>query len=200
MAIKKSESKSKAANAPKVPAKSKPAVKSKVAAKKTSAVKAIKPAASPSEKVPTDEKPAKAVRKTQKAKVSSSYSELLKQQTKLDEIKKNIKADIFKAYEEKAKEMAELAKEYHSLFQEDITKAKKAPKGIKADRKGKGSKGAGKSKFSHAQIESFIEQKTQGIDVSKIKIDGKNAISVRHISEAYDKSDTKDVDSILALL
>jgi hypothetical protein len=167
----------------------------KPAAKKTKPVSA--PVAEPS---PKAEKPAKVYKPRKAASGLSSYADLLKKQSELETIKKQAKAELRKAYEDKVKEADGIKKQYSSLFDESIDSLPKIKKARQVGvKRGAAKKGAA-APYTAAEIDSFIEQKEQGIDAQKIKLSGRRIKSIRKIDEAYERSDAKDADSLLELL
>jgi histone H1/5 len=172
----------------------KPASKPKVAAKPKA-----KAPSKPAPKVQTKKPVAKAPVAIKKAKKTRAYTkkpkgtfaDLIKKQAELEEIKKGAKADLKKQYENHLKEAEKVKVQYKELFAENLD----APS--KARAKATGKKKNGWKTFTLDQVQSFIDQTTEG---KPVKIPGKNAIGVKKIQAAYDKAKNKDAESVLALL
>jgi hypothetical protein len=174
----------------KVSAKAKP----KTVAKKPIAKKPVARKAAPKAKAekPIPVSPATKVRKPRKAKVaSSSYETMLKKQAELDAYKKQAKIELKKQYDEKLKEAHELKAHYHKLFAENIDSAPKG-RSVATKKAGRNSRG-----YALDQVQSFLDQKDAG---GKIKIEGKNATTVKRMQDAYNEAKSKDAESILAIL
>jgi hypothetical protein len=171
-----------------------------------SAAKKAKPLPAPVEAPPPKaEKSAKAYQPRKAASGLASYADLLKKQAELETIKKQAKAELRKAYEDKVKEAEDIKKQYAELFAESIGAQPKAAKARPAGAKPRAAKrGAAKrgaiAPYTAVEIGSFIEQKEEGVDLPKIKIAGRRIKSIKKIDEAYEKSEAKDVDSVLKLL
>jgi hypothetical protein len=181
-------------------AKAPKSIKAKPASKP--AAKKAKPLPGPTE-APKAEKPVKAYKPRQAKGGLSSFADLLKKQSELETIKKQAKAELRKAYEDKVKEADGIKKQYSELFSESLEtlpKARKARRASPKVPKAKPAKRGAIAPYTAAEISAFIEQKDEGIDVKKIKIAGRRVKSVQKIDQAYDKADTKDAESILDLL
>jgi hypothetical protein len=148
-------------------------------------------------------KPAGKKRGPGKASVPA-FEDFRKMQGELEATKKKAMADMRKSIDAALGEADGLKKQYAELFGEKFDSSPKAgsPKVAKAKTKAKAktAKVASSRAISKEQVEAFLEQKSQGIDVKSIKVKGKNAIGVEKINAAYDKAETKDAQSILALL
>jgi hypothetical protein len=179
--VKPSALKAKGSKPKKVIAK-KPAIKKPVAKKPVAKAPAAKS---------VEEKVIK-VRKPRKAKgTGSSYEIMLRKQVELDAYKRQAKIELKKQYDEKLKEGEELKAHYQKLFGENIGSAPKAGK-AGAQKLGKNSRG-----YTLDMVQSFLDQKDAG---GTIKIEGKNATTVKRMQEAYNKAAVKDAESILEIL
>jgi hypothetical protein len=168
--------------------------KTKPVAKKTAAKKAV------IEKVPAIEiKPAKH-RVPRKQKLSlPGLEELEKKQSELDAVKKGIKTKLRDAYLDLEKRQDLIRGHYQELFNESIENILKHNKRSS----GKATKPAKRGAivpYTKAEVSAFIEQKEQGIELSSIKIKGRRPKSIQKMMEAYEKADTKDSASVLAIL
>lgn len=188
----------KAAKSPKAKAAKPKVVKAKPAAKTKPKAKLVK--ASPKSgpkvieaKAPLVEKAVKKARSyTRKPKGSlGAYENLLKHEAELERARKAAKAELKGEYDKFLKEADEVKSKYQKLFNESISSAPKA-KAQPAR-----AKNNGRRSFSLDQIQSFIDQTAEG---AKVKIPGKNAIGIKKIKEAFDKSTNKDAESVLELL
>jgi len=134
-----------------------------------------------------------------KAKVGlASFDDYKKKQSELDASKKKAMADLRQNIEEKTKEVENYKKQYSEMFGEKYDAVAKVPKQSRGRRARKN--GGAKKTFTDRQIEEYLEQKGQGLEVQNIRISGKNSISVKKIDSAYQKADSKTVEAILAQL
>jgi hypothetical protein len=142
----------------------------------------------------------KRARRSQRVKALKGFDELFKKQAELEAATKNAKSELRKEYDKTLQHAESLKDQYKSLFHEAIDTA--SPKATKVTR------GGGKrvrttgavAPITEAEVESFIEQKEQGLSVDKIKISGRRIKSVKRIDDAYNKADTKDAKSIREML
>jgi hypothetical protein len=148
----------------------------------------------------------KKTRGPQKARALKGFDELLKKQAELEAVTKKAKSELRKEYDKTLQHAESLKDQYKSLFHEAIDTA--SPKAARATKVTKATRGGGKrvrttgavAPISGAEIESFIEQKEQGLSIDKIKIEGRRIKSVKRIDDAYNKADTKDTQSIREML
>ena len=131
---------------------------------------------------------------------SPSYTELLRKEAELATIKQKTKAELRKAYDKKQKETEGIKKQYHDIFHESLDSAAKPGKHDKSGLRSSSRRRLQAAPYTKEEIEGFIQQKKQGIDVSSIKIKGRRPQSIHRIDEAYENASTKDPVSILALL
>jgi len=139
-------------------------------------------------------KPETAIMKVRKArgpnkKTKGSFAELQKIQAQYEEAKKGAKSELKHQYDGLVKEAEKIKAQYKELFNESIESAPKE--------KGKASKKATGKGFTLDQIQSFIDQTSEG---KAVRIPGKNAISIAKIKAAYDKSKDKDAESVHEML
>jgi hypothetical protein len=177
-------------------------VKAKPVAKAKAKAKVARPAPKaeekkPEVKAPIAEKPAKKTRSYSRKPKGSlvAYENLLKHEAELEKARKAAKTELKGEYEKFLKEADEVKTKYQKLFNESISSAPKDKANVKA--KPTGAKKNGWKSFSLDQVQSFIDQTSEG---TKVKIPGKNAIGVKKIQEAYDKATNKDAESVLELL
>jgi hypothetical protein len=132
-------------------------------------------------------------KKTRKPRlVDPSFADLIKKEADFEKAKKKAKIDLQKKYNQKLSETVDIAMKYKELFGETLDTSIKA-KGKSSSTK----KGTRKSGFTLDQVQTFIDQTSEG---KPVKIPGKNAIGVKKIKEAYDKAKDKDAESVLELL
>jgi hypothetical protein len=184
--------------------RTKPAIKARAGRKLTAKIAKSKK----EEKKEWLEKPI-AVRKTrgpQKARALKGFDELLKKQAELEAVTKKAKSELRKEYEKTLQHAESLKDQYKNLFYEAIDTV--SPKATRANKVTKATRGVGKrirttgavAPITEAEVESFIEQKEQGLSTDRIKISGRRIKSVKRIDDAYNKADTKDAKSIRELL
>jgi len=182
-----------------LPAKGKSAAKPKApaAGARKTAARAAKPkaVASTAPEAESAAKPRKA-RGLRRVKALKGFEEILKKQAELDAATKKAKAGLKKEYERAQKQADAIKEQYKALFKESIETA--SPKAARGGRKARAAGAAGP--FSKAEVESYIEQKENGISIDKMKIAGRRIKSIKRIEDAYNRAADKGSDSILAIL
>jgi len=127
----------------------------------------------------------------------TGFDELFTKQAELAVVTKKAKTQLRKEYADAVKKADAIKDKYRTLFGEKIddTSVKLIKRGHKIQ-KGKGIT----APITKAEVESFIEQKEQGLGITDIKIKGRRIKTIKRISDVYNKADTKEPRTILALL
>jgi hypothetical protein len=144
-------------------------------------------------KAPVETKVRK-VRGPNKIKAKGSFADLLKKQAELEQVKKGAKAELKKQFEDLIKESEKVKAQYQELFHELLLASAKSKSTAKIAKKTTG-KIVGLKPFSLKEVEDFIDQKKEGVD---IKIKGRRPKSIARLEAAYSKSD--DANTILRIL
>ena len=155
------------------------------------APKAIGPSTKPS-----NQKKVRKPRGLNKVKAKGNFAELLKKQAELEEIKKGAKTELKKEYDTLLKDADKIKAQYKELFGESIESGPKLrrTRGIEA-RKSSG-KIPGLRPYTLKEVESFIEQKQQG--VTQIRVQGRRPKSLARMEDAFRHSE--DAEEILKML
>jgi len=124
----------------------------------------------------------------------AKLEEVMELKAKLEKMEAEAKEEQKNLYLKKLAETEAIATKYKELFGEELTFRGK-PKKAKAGAQEKTWKP--QQPISLDEINSFLTQKKEG---KKITLKGRRDASIKKIEEAYEVSDTKDAESILALL
>jgi hypothetical protein len=186
--------------------KTKPDAKAKATTK--AARKSTAKVAKPKEEKKISERTivARKTRGPRKARAVKGFDELLKKQAELESVTKKAKSELRKEYDKTLQHAESLKDQYKSLFREAIDIV--SPKASRATKVAKATRGGGPrvrrtgavAPITEAEVESFIEQKEQGLSIDNIKIPGRRIKSVKRIDDAYNKADVKDANSIREML
>jgi len=115
--------------------------------------------------------------------------EVAELKAKLEKAEAEAKEEQRNIFKKKMNEANTLAAKFRELFGEDIDTKKKKNKPAK--------EAAKSSPISLDEIKAFIAQKTEG---KEIVLKGRRKASIKKIEEAYEVADTKDAESVMALL
>jgi len=126
----------------------------------------------------------------------AGFEEIMKKKAELALVTLKAKKQLQKEYAKAIAQAEAINVQYQDLFDEPIkAMSKKTKRGS-----GKARKTGVVAPISKEEVESFIEQKEQGLSVTDIKIVGRRPQSIQKIDAAYGKADTKDAPSVLTFL
>jgi hypothetical protein len=171
----------------------KPKASVKPAKKSTAKASKAKPTIAPKAGKPV---PVKKTRGPRKIKAIKGFEEIAKKQAELEAVTRKAKTGLKKEYEKAIKQAEAIKEQYRTIFHESIETA--SPKAARGGRRVRTNGAA--APFTKAEVESYIEQKENGITIDKIRIAGRRIKSIKRIENAYDQATDKNADSVLALL